>query len=311
MKELIIGVDTGNRCIKTRNAVFVAGVKASDTAPIANQDVIAFNGKYWALTNDRIPYLQDKTETEDYFVLTLFALVKELAARKIELKKDRPVPVHLGIGLPPSHVTRLKERFVKYFSRGMVTFRYNNQPVSIKIIDVRLFAQGYAAIVGLPPAVRKAPHAYIVDIGGYTTDVMSLEHGVLDPRFCSSLDFGVIRMYGLIQTAIHTQTGRAPTEDMIDEVLAGDSNSRMDEDMKRIAFQIADDYVADVMRKLTELGVDLTLNQGIFVGGGSARLKDRIEKSSYVRDPFFAGDIHSNAVGYEAFITAMERQKVV
>lgn len=309
MEEIIVGVDTGNRCIKSKNSVFVAGVTVSSTAPIAQNSVIAFNGQYWALTNERLSYMRDKTETDDYFVLTLFAIIKELKVRQIPLRKDSPIPICLGIGLPPTHIAGLKDRYIQYFSRGTVTFRYENQPVSIRITGVKLFAQGYAAAIGLPLDVRRAPHAYIVDIGGYTTDVMALERGVLDPRFCVSLDFGVIGMYNSIQTRIHAFCGHMPTEDMIDELLSGSDNIRLSEEMRKLANDAADEYAARVLRKLAEMGVDLTLNQGIFIGGGSLCLRSRIEKSQYVIQPYFTEDIHANAIGYEAFIRAMNRKK--
>lgn len=191
MEEVIIGVDTGNRCIKTRNSVFLAGVKQFDMFPAVSQDIITFNGKHYMLSSERVSYLQDKTQTEEYFVMTLFAIMKELRIRGIIPQKNNPIPVHLGVGLPPAHVSRLRERFIEYFDRGQICFRYNDEAVCLKIMDVRLLAQGYAAIAGLPGEVKKYPHAYIIDIGGYTTDVMALERGALDPKFCESFDYGV------------------------------------------------------------------------------------------------------------------------
>lgn len=309
MESIIIGVDTGNRCIKTKTTAFVAGVRSSLTPPVANRSVIQYGGKYWALTTERINYLRDKTETDDYFVLTLFAVMKELEARGCVVRKEAPVPVRLGVGLPPAHIAALKERFIKYFSRGTVTFRYNNMPVSIRIEEVCLFAQGYAAIFTLPKEIRKSPHAYIVDIGGYTTDVMALEHGALDPKMCVSLDFGIIGLYSLVQTEIHSATGHMPSEDMIDELLAGNGNIRMSTEMKNIATEIAMDYTTKLFRKLSEMGVDLTLSQAICVGGGSARLRPYIEQCPLVSAPYIFEDIHANAAGYEAFILASDRRK--
>lgn len=309
MEPIVIGVDTGNRCIKTKNTVFVAGIRSSIAPPVANRSVIQYGGKYWALTTERINYLRDKTETDDYFILTLFAIMQELEARGRHAKKDAPVPVRLGIGLPPAHIAALKDRFIKYFSRGTVSFRYNNKPVAIRITEVSLFAQGYAAIYTLPKEIRKSPHAYIVDIGGYTTDVMSLEYGALDPKMCVSLDFGIIGLYSLVQTEIHSATGHMPSEDMIDELLAGNGNIRMSTEMRNIASEIAQDYTTKLFRKLSEMGVDLTLSQAICVGGGSARLRPFIEKYSLVSAPYIFDDIHANAVGYEAFMIAADRKK--
>lgn len=309
MDALILGVDTGNRCIKTRNTVFVAGVKQFDIPPAVNQDVIAFNGKFYVLSSKRVSYLQDKTQTEEYFAMTLFALVKELQARGVPMQKNVPIPIHLGIGLPPSHVVRLRDSFISYFNRGQFAFRYNNQAVTLKILDVRLLAQGYAAITSLPVEVKQYPHAYIIDIGGYTTDVMALEHGILDLRFCESLDYGMIHLYNQIQRQIHLKTGKNFSEDMIDEMLDTSGTTLFDPPILSIAEQQEEAYVTEILRKLLEFDIDLTINRGIFVGGGASRLKERMEASGYVRQPYFVSDIHANAIGYEAFIQAFESRK--
>ncbi len=307
--EIIIGVDTGNRCIKTRNHVFVAGVKQFEVYPAVSKDIITFNGKYYVLSSERVSYLQDKTKTEEYFAMTLFAIMKELNTRGISTQKNTPIPIHLGVGLPPSHVTRLRDKFIKYFNRGQFCFRYNEQAVSLKILDVRLLAQGYAAIASFPDEVKRYPHAYIVDIGGYTTDVMALEHGALDPRFCESLDYGVIQLYNKIQRQIHMQTGKKLSEDMIDEMLDPDKLSDFDKELLEIAIRLEKDYAAEIFRKLLEFDVDLTINRGIFVGGGASKLRPYIGNSSYVKKPFFVSDIHANAIGYELFVKAFESRK--
>ncbi len=309
MEEMIIGVDTGNRCIKTRNTVFVAGVRQFEMPPAVMQDVITFNGKYYMLSNERVAYLQDKTQTEEYFVMTLFAIMKELKTRGIVPQKNNPVPIHLGVGLPPSHVARLHDRFIQYFNRGQVNFRFNEQAVSLKILDVRLLAQGYAAITSLPAEVRKCPHAYIVDIGGYTTDVMALERGMLDPKFCESLDYGVIQLYNQIQRQIHMRTGKKFSEDIIDEMLSEGENVDFDKQIIQIATQMKTAYTEEILRKLLEFDVDLTIHRGIFVGGGASRLRPCIEASPYVQRPCFVSDIHANAIGYENFVRAFESRK--
>lgn len=308
LKQLIIGIDTGNRCIKTRNAVFIAGLKQFDAPPAVSQDVITWNGKYYALSNDRISYLQDKTQTEEYFVLTLFAIIKELIARDVPLQKNIPIPVFLGVGLPPSHIVRLRERFLQYFNRGQFNFRYNDSAVCLRVLDVRLLAQGYAAIAELPGEIRKSPHAYIVDIGGYTTDIMALEHGTLDPRFCESLDYGMIQLSNQIQRRLHLQTGRKYTESMIDEMLEY-GNTDFPEQTMQTACQLAKQYASELLRKLLEFDVDLTIHRGIFIGGGATKLQRWIESSDYVRKPWFVTDIRANAIGYEAFVKAFESRK--
>ena len=163
-ETVIIGVDTGNRCIKTVSTAFVSGLKTFDTQPPFMGNVLQYKGKYFAQTEDRGEYHRDKTENDDYFALTLIAIAKEIEQRK--LYSERPVEVALGVGLPPSHLPSLKDKFQSYFERDGVTFVYNGRPFSIVIRDVQVFAQGYAAIFADFDQIKRHATAYIVDIGG-------------------------------------------------------------------------------------------------------------------------------------------------
>ena len=80
--QLIIGVDTGNRCIKTASQIFVAGLKQSNDRMPFTHGVMEYDNKYFMLSQKRVSYLQDKTQTDEYFILTLFAIAKELDYRK-------------------------------------------------------------------------------------------------------------------------------------------------------------------------------------------------------------------------------------
>ena len=75
---MIISVDHGNKSIKTPNALFTSGLIVSEGLQGFKTDYICWNNKYYTLTEQRIAYLRDKTEDERFYVLTLFAIAKEL-----------------------------------------------------------------------------------------------------------------------------------------------------------------------------------------------------------------------------------------
>ena len=54
----------------------------------------------YSLTEKRISYLRDKTEDERFYVLTLFAIAKELERAGI-MEPDEVVDITLLVGLPP------------------------------------------------------------------------------------------------------------------------------------------------------------------------------------------------------------------
>ena len=76
---MLISIDHGNKQIKTNRRTFVAGLHESDTRPPFGQNILHYNGKYYTLSEQRIPYMRDKTVDERYFILTLFAVAFELA----------------------------------------------------------------------------------------------------------------------------------------------------------------------------------------------------------------------------------------
>lgn len=303
--NLIIGVDTGNRCIKTINHSFVAGLKKSKYEPIV-ADVLKFNGDYYMLSQQRIPYLQDKTFTDEYFVLTLFAIAMELKQRKVDLSKT--IPITLGVGLPPSHIPLYKDKFKNYFKRGIVEFEYSKEKIMIDIQNVMVFSQGYAAIFMDYDAISKFEKSYIIDIGGYTTDVIALTNGRIDPDFCESLDKGLIHLFNNVQMATHKKYGHRPTESQIDSLMVTGREMSADMPVTEILNSEIDMFLDDIMRKLLEYGIDLKFSKGIFVGGGSERLKKWIEKSNFVTEPYFIMNVFANAQGYEAILQSLSNR---
>ena len=69
---MLIGVDHGNKQIKTVHCnPFVSGLKQSVTRPFG-QNVLRYQNTYYTLSTERIPYRKDKTEDDRFFILTLF-----------------------------------------------------------------------------------------------------------------------------------------------------------------------------------------------------------------------------------------------
>ena len=149
---MIISVDHGNKSIKTPNALFTSGLISSEGLQGFKTDYICWNGRYYTLTEQRISYLRDKTEDERFYVLTLFAIAKELERRKAAETLD-PIDITLLIGLPPAHYEQLHSRFEQYFlrRREAIDFEYNGKYYSIRISKVLSYPQAFAAAVHSRP----------------------------------------------------------------------------------------------------------------------------------------------------------------
>lgn len=79
---MLIAIDHGNKQIKTAHRTFTSGLCESDTRPPFGRDVLYYKGKYYTLSDQRIPYMRDKTVDDRYFVLTLFAIALELRGQE-------------------------------------------------------------------------------------------------------------------------------------------------------------------------------------------------------------------------------------
>ena len=99
MRELrntkIIAVDHGYGNMKTANTVTPTGIKAYETEPIFTGNILEYNGIYYRIGEGHKEFIPDKAMDEDYYLLTLMAIARELNVFSI-----READVHLAAGLP-------------------------------------------------------------------------------------------------------------------------------------------------------------------------------------------------------------------
>ena len=173
---MLIAIDHGNKSVKLpRGDPFVSGLVESEVAPFG-KDVLKYRGRYYQLSDHRIPYHRDKTEDERFFILTLFAIAREInvAGRYTA----GTIQVQLAVGLPPAHFGAQYQAFTSYFlGRGPVSFAYRQKSYTILINDVACFPQSYAAAVTILPTLQNEPRALVLDIGGFTADYLQLRNG--------------------------------------------------------------------------------------------------------------------------------------
>lgn len=293
---LVIGTDHGNKQMKSTNCPpFTSGLKESRTKPFG-KDILEYQGKYYILSNQRIPYKRDKTEDEKFFILTLFAIARELEFRNAFTKNI--LPIGLGAGLPPAHYGSLYKSFEDYFKRGMITFTYNGREQSIYLNDVKCYPQAYAAAITIINELIEYNKVLIVDIGGFTVDYMLMRDGEPELSVCDSLEKGIITLYNQISERINAEYDFLLDEADIDAVLEGKKTVYTTEVISLI-FAITEDFVEDLFNKLREKHLDLKSGVVVFVGGGGIRLKKVIEASDKIGKAFFVEDINANAKGYE------------
>lgn len=296
---MIISVDHGNKSIKTPNALFTSGLISSEGLQGFKTDYIGWNGKYYSLTERRISYLRDKTEDDRFFILTLFAIAKELEYRDVSETLD-PIDITLLVGLPPAHYEQLHSRFEQYFlhRREAIDFEYNGKYYSVRINKVLSYPQAFAAAVTQYSTLKAHSVAYIIDIGGFTIDVLKLRFGRPDLEVVESFEKGVITLYNSIASKCNSQYARILEECEIDEVIRNQPTVLPGEVQQLIRSMTAD-FLAEFYNFLRERGIDVSTSKCVFAGGGSLLLRGMIERGNKVAFPIFIEDIHANAIGYE------------
>lgn len=293
---MLIAIDHGNYAIKTTNSSFVSGLSEHTVKPPMCDEILEYNGSYWTLSGKRLSYMRDKTQDDRYFILSLFAIARELEAKNSHSHIEH---IELAVGLPPEHYGILKDNFAKYFKRyGIIKFNYKDKPYSIIIDKVLVFPQAFAAVIPQSSMLINTLRMFIIDIGGYTTDVLLLRNGKPDMQFCRSLETGIITMNNEIVRKVGALHDMRIEDEHINAVLSG-QETILPDDVKNTILSATELHAKDILDQLRELQVDLRSNPAIFIGGGSILFRKFIEASPLVAKADFIESPNANAVGYE------------
>ena len=300
---MIIAIDHGNYNIKTAHDCFMAGLAQHSVRPPMAEEVLEYNGSFWTLSGKRLSYRRDKTKDESYFILSLFAIARELLHAG---SHNSTAKVDLAVGLPPEHYGILRDKFAQYFKRSQsIYFVYNDKPFTIMIGNVYVYPQAFAAIAPRKTQMNHHLRVFLVDIGGYTTDVLLLRSGKPDMQFCRSLEMGVITMNNDIIRRVGALHDMQIEDDHISAVLSG-KETILPEDVKKTIRDAADHHAKDILDKLRELQVDLRSNPAVFIGGGSVLYRKYLEGSPMVASAMFVEDPNANALGYRTLAEAQQ-----
>ena len=273
--------------MKTPHFSFPSGLVAYEHEPYTQKDVLEYDGKYYVVGSGRQPLQKDKTRTEDYYLLTLAAIAKELEYRNAA----HTCSAVLAAGLPLTSFGRDKARFRAYLLRDgkPALFRYEGREYAVTISDVKLFPQGYAAVL-TQSGLLDEPSVIVADIGGWTVDLMRLDNRIPNAATCRSLELGMIRCIDEISEQVRRTQGLSLTTAQIESVLRGDASGLPDE-VKTIIHMQADRYIQTLLSAITECGLDTRAMPTIFLGGGAALLKRRVSATNALSRPVILDDV--------------------
>ena len=121
-EPITIGVDHGYAAMKTAHCSFPSGLAEYEHEPYTQKNVLCYDGKYYVVGSGRQPLQQDKTVDENYYLLTLAAIAKEIQQRGAKTECS----VTIAAGLPLAGFGREKKSFREYL-------RPSSQPVKTEI----------------------------------------------------------------------------------------------------------------------------------------------------------------------------------
>ena len=218
--SIIIGIDHGYYAIKTAHCSFPAGLTSyGEHEPYTRQGLLEFGGCFFVCGSGRQPIQRNKTANDNYYLLTLATIAKEIQQRGLPPECS----VRIAAGLPLTSFGRDKPKFREYLLRSNqpVNYKFEGVEYSITIEEVAIFPQGYAALMTEVGLLQDEPSMLLMDLGGWTVDLMRIDNAIPVADTAHSLELGMIRCVDDIREQVRRETGLSLTDAQIENMLAG------------------------------------------------------------------------------------------
>lgn len=298
---IIIAVDHGYGNIKTANTVTRAGITEYDSEPtFKNGNILEYDGKWYKVGERHKDFETDKTSDDEYYLLTLMAIARELNQEKIT-----EADVHIACGLPLKWVRTQKKEFEDYLMRKKkVKFKFDGKEYRIRLVGCTVLPQGY-------PAIVKAVGGYhethmVADIGNGTMNVMYIIDKKPVEEKCWTEKLGANECVIAAKNAVMDETGAKIEEAIVERVLRF-AAADIPEKYLAIIKRVAEDYAEKIFKTLKKYEYNPDLVKLHIVGGGASIIKNfgkydpsRVE---------IVEDICANAKGYEYITEFSLRRK--
>ncbi len=288
--RIIIGVDHGYGNMKTAHRVFRTGVECMEEEPIVSKNFVRYKDKFYVIGESHLVYQGNKTDSEDFYILTLAALAEELKFRGLH-----EANVILAVGLPLAWMKSQGADFRHYLMKEQeLHFEFRKERYYVHLCGVEIFPQGFAAVVNLGAMQGMN---MLADIGNGTMNVMQIVDNKPLEKSLVTEKFGVGICMKEIQKELSKENGEDISEMLIEPLLRNGLQERTDSTAKKVE-HIATRYTENIRRRLVDYGYTEGLVHLYVIGGGGCLIRnysDLAEKTGVT----FITDICANAKGYE------------
>lgn len=286
---IIIAVDHGYGNIKTVNETFPSSIQACDHEPVYARDKMFWAGRWYAIGEGHKEFLDDKARDDDYYLLTMVAIAKELEHYGLTEAK-----VHLAVGLPLNWLGEQKDSFRDYLLRiHELGYTFNGTDYHVELVGAEVFPQGLAAV--LPQLSRFTGSNVICDIGNGTMSIAFVVSGrlVTDKMFMEK--YGTYQCTLAVREALMKKLHLSVTDREIEEVLCT-GTGEVSASVLEVIRDTATEYVQGIMRSLREHGYNPETSKLYLMGGGACLVRNFGVYDEHRTT--FNDDIRATAKGY-------------
>ena len=286
----IIGVDHGYGNMKTANHCFPTGIDAYDSEPLFTRDMLVCDGRYYLIGEGHKEFVGEKSQDEDFYLLTLAAVAMELHDAGL-MEAD----VHIAAGLPLNWVSGQKEQFKAYLLKNKeVHFVFKKVEYHVRIVGADVFPQGFSAVADRLGSFKGV--TLLADIGNGTMNLLYLRNGKPDSLAMFTEKFGTQQCVQAIRAAMMDRFQTVIDDFTIQEVLQT-GTADIQKDYLTLIRSVAEQYVAQIFQRLREHEYNPALMQLYVVGGGGCLIRNFGKYDR--RRVTILDDICATAKGYE------------
>lgn len=287
---IVIGVDHGYGNMKTACRCFQTGVTRYEKEPTFQNNLLVYQGVYYQIGEEHKEFRAEKTEDEDYYILTLAAVASELESKGVDQAK-----VHLAAGLPLTWVSSQKETFRDYLlQNAVVDFVFRGKAYHVEFIGTDIFPQGFAAVAYHLQEFKGIN--MLADIGNGTMNIMYINNSRPVEKKCFTEKYGTHQCVLAVREQLLRRMG-AVVDDLVIEQVIRKGTADIGENYLDVMKAAAREYTAEIFRKLREHEYNPELMRLYVVGGGGCMIENF---GDYVRNRVtIIHDICAAAKGYE------------
>ena len=302
-RPVVIGLDHGFGNVKTSHTCFKTGVTAHEKEPTFQNNMLVYEGKYYTIGDEHKEFISDKALDQDYYILTLAAIARELHFRGLSSAR-----VYLAAGLPLTWVSEQRDSFKAYLlQKPSADFTFRGVAYHVEFAGAAIYPQGFSAVADRLTDFRGVN--MLCDIGNGTMNIMYIRNGKPIPSQCYTEKYGVQQCMLAAWEKVRQKFGAEVDESVIEDVLRSGTADISERYLIAIR-ECAKDYAEGIMRRLRAHEYNPELMKLYVMGGGSCLIRNFVEY-----DPArvaINGDICATAKGYERMSeAALRKNKVI